>query len=68
MLMKRKEIFTMTFENALKRIKTAFANVDASKLADMLFEESNQAVLPCFWGSCPHIWVQEPSAAWVWRW
>lgn len=25
----------MTFENALKRIKTAFANVDASKLADM---------------------------------
>ena len=35
MLMKRKEFFTMTFENALKRIKTAFANVDASKLADM---------------------------------
>lgn len=25
----------MTFENALKRIKTAFENVDASKLADM---------------------------------
>ena len=25
----------MTFENALKRIKTAFAGVDASKLADM---------------------------------
>ena len=35
MLMKRKEIFTMTFENALKRIKTAFVNVDASKLSDM---------------------------------
>lgn len=35
MLMKRKEIFTMTFENALKRIKTAFAGVDTSKLADM---------------------------------
>ncbi len=25
----------MTFENALKRIKTAFLNVDATKLADM---------------------------------
>ena len=25
----------MTFENALKRIKTAFVNVDASKLSDM---------------------------------